>query len=249
LASLDAENNFAIRPDWIEAKITDRTKAIVMVNPCNPTGRVYSREELTGVARLAIEHDLLVMSDEVYEYVTFGKPHISIASLPGMAARTVSMFAFTKAYAMDGWRIGYLTAAPEILSAIMNVAANEVTHVNTFVQYGALAAVVGPESAVADMIADDRLKRDYLVRSLNQMPGVRCDLPEGTIYAFPDIRQTGVSSAALAEQILERAKVVVESGDFYGTLGEGRLRICFGSQSMPRLEEAVARLSGFFSAL
>jgi len=248
-APLDVQDNFSIRADWIEERVTPRTKAVVLVNPCNPTGRVYSRAELAALARVAIDHDLIVISDEVYEYVTFGAQHISIASLPGMAERTVSMFAFTKAYAMDGWRLGYLTAPPVILEAIMKVAANEVTHVNTFIQYGALAAVLGPPEAVADMIDDDRKKRDYLVRSLNQMPGLTCRSPEGTIYVFPDIRATGLSSATLANRILEEAKVVVEAGDFYGPLGEGHLRLCFGSQPMDRLEDAVSRLSRFFSAL
>jgi aspartate aminotransferase len=248
-APLDAQDNFSIRADWIAERVTPRTKAIVLVNPCNPTGRVYTHAELTSLAQIAIAHDLIVISDEVYEYVTFGPQHISIASLPGMADRTVSMFAFTKAYAMDGWRIGYLTAAPDLLDAIMKVAANEVTHVNTFIQYGALAAVLGPPEAVADMIADDRAKRDYLVSALNQMPGLSCRPPEGTIYVFPDIRGTGLSSATLADRILDEAKVVVEAGDFYGPYGEGYLRVCFGSQPMNRLEDAVSRLSRVFSAL
>jgi aspartate aminotransferase len=150
---------------------------------------------------------------------------------------------------MDGWRLGYLTTAPDMLEAIMKIGANEVTHVNTFIQYGALAAVLGPPEAVADMIDDDRTKRDYLVRALNQMPGLSCPSPEGTIYVFPDIRGTGLSSATLADRILDEAKVVVEAGDFYGPVGEGHLRLCFGSQPMDRLEEAVSRLSRVFSSL
>jgi aspartate aminotransferase len=247
---LDAANGFRIRADWIEAAVTPRTKMIVLVNPCNPTGRVYGREELEGLAKVAIEHDLLVLSDEVYEYITFdGERHISIASLPGMRSRTISAFAFTKAYAMDGWRLGYLCADSSLIDGLMKVTANEVTHVNTFIQYGGLAAVTHGEPDVARMVADDRRKRDMVVRSMNQMPGVRCASPEGTIYAFPDVSGTGIPSRQLAESILEEARVVVEAGSFYGPAGEGHLRVCFGSAADFEIEEAMTRLSRFFNSL
>jgi aspartate aminotransferase len=243
---LDAGRGFSIRADWIEAGITPLTKAIVLVNPSNPSGRVYGRDELEALAELAIRHDLIVVSDEVYEYNVYEGRHISIASLPGMAERTVSLYAFTKSYAMDGWRIGYATAAPDILGAMLKVTANDVTHVNTFVQHGALAAITGDPAVLWDMVADERAKRDFLVDALNQMPGVACPRPQGTIYAFPDIRGTGLDSQTLADQLLERAGVVVESGAFYGAQGEGYLRICFGSQTLPVIEEAVGRLKAFF---
>ena len=247
---LDAANGFSIRADWIEAALTARTKMIVLVNPCNPTGRVFGLEELEGLARIAIDHDLFVLSDEVYEYITFdGRRHISIASLPGMAERTISTFAFTKAYAMDGWRLGYLCADERLIPGLMKMTTSEVTHVNTFIQYGGLAAVTGGQADVESMVSDDRAKRDLVVRALNQMPGVRCAMPEGTIYAFPDISGTGRSSQGLAESILTEARVVVEAGSFYGPIGEGHLRICFGSVGHEQLAEAMTRLSRFFNAL
>lgn len=247
---LDGANGFVIRADWIEAAITPRTKMIVIVNPCNPTGRVYSRAELESLADVAVRHDLYVVSDEVYEYITFdNRAHISIASLPGMRERTVSMFAFTKAYAMDGWRLGYIAADASLIPALMKITANEVTHVNTFIQYGGLAAVRDGEADVAEMTNDDRFKRDLLVRSLNQMPGVRCAMPEGTIYAFPDISGTGRTSQALADALLDEARVVVEAGSFYGPAGEGHLRLCFGSVTHEELAEATTRLSRFFNSL
>ena len=247
---LDAEQNFSIRGDWIEAAVTPRTKMIVLVNPCNPTGRVYTREELEAVARIAVAHDLFVVSDEVYEYITFDRAeHVSIASLPGMAERTVSMYAFTKAYAMDGWRLGYLAADASLIPALMKITANEVTHVNTFIQYGGLAAVNDGDAAVAEMVADDQAKRDKVVRALNQMPGVRCARPEGTIYAFPDISETGWASQALADALLDKARVVVEAGSFYGRAGEGHLRVCFGSVTHAELDQAMERLSRFFNTL
>jgi len=250
MAPLDKSAGYRIRKDLIAPLITPRTRMIVLVNPSNPTGRVYSREELQVLADLAIEHDLAVISDEVYEQIVFdGAQHISIASLPGMKERTVSMFAFTKAYAMDGWRLGYLAADRSMIPALMKITATEVTHVNTFIQYGALAAVSGPAEVLEEMVDDDRRKRDLVVSRLNQMPGVVCPRPEGTIYAFPDISGTGLKAQEAADAILEQVDVVVEAGSFYGPLGENHLRICFGSQSYERLEEAMDRLSRFFNSL
>lgn len=249
-APLDRETGFRIRKELIEAKITDRTRMIVLVNPSNPTGRVYSREELEKLAELAIEHDLIVVSDEVYEQILFdGAEHISIASLGGMKERTITMFAFTKAYAMDGWRLGYLAADAALMSGLMKITMNEVTHVNTFIQDGALAAITGPASALQDMVDDDRKKRDLVVQRLNQMPGVICAMPQGTIYAFPDISGTGMKSQDAALALLDKANVVVEAGGFYGALGDNHLRICFGSQSYERIEEAMDRMAAFFNAL
>jgi aspartate aminotransferase len=245
-APLDAKQGFSIRADWIEAKVTARTKALVLVNPSNPTGRVYTRGELEALAALAIRHDLIVIADEVYEYNVYDGQHISIASLPGMAERTISLYAFTKSYAMDGWRLGYATAAPDILSAMLKVTANDVTHVNTFAQHGALAAITGDPAVLRHMVEDERIKRDFLVAALNRMPGVVCPLPQGSIYAFPDIRGTRLGSQTLADRLLDEARVVVESGAFYGAQGEGYLRICFGSQSLPTIKEAVRRLDDFF---
>ncbi|WP_346344721.1 pyridoxal phosphate-dependent aminotransferase [Sphingomonas sp. dw_22] len=247
---LDAEAGFSIRADWLEAAITPRTKMIVLVNPCNPTGRVYSPDELMALADVAIRHDLFVVSDEVYEFITFDdRRHTSIASLPGMRDRTVSMFAFTKSHAMDGWRLGYLAADAALMPGLMKITANDATHVNTFIQSGGLAAVTAGDGDAAEMVADDQGKRDLLVRALNQMPGVRCAPPEGTIYAFPDVRGTGRSSQALADALLEEARVVVEAGSFYGAAGEGYLRLCFGSVTHAELDEAITRLSRFFNTL
>ena len=243
---LDTEQGFSIRADWIEARVGARTKAIVLVNPSNPTGRVYRRHELEALAEIAVRHDLIVIADEVYEYNVYEGRHISIASLPGMADRTISLYAFTKSYAMDGWRLGYATAAPDILGAMLKVTANDVTHVNTFAQHGALAAITGDPAILRHMVEDEKAKRDFLVAALNRMPGVVCPAPEGSIYAFPNIRGTGLDSQTLADRLLAEAQVVVESGAFYGAQGEGFLRICFGSQSLPVIREAVDRLETFF---
>lgn len=250
IAPLDAENSFTIRRDLIEAQITTSTKAIALINPCNPTGRVYRRDELEVLAQIAREHDLLVFSDEVYEEITYdGAAHISIAALPGMRERTISMFAFTKAYAMDGWRLGYIAADANLIGPCMKIHTNEVTHVNSFIQRGAQAALEGDPAVLSEMVARDRARRDLVVTRLNQMPGVNCALPEGTIYAFPDIRGTGLSAQACADRLLEETGVVVEAGSFYGAAGEGHLRICFGCAETDRLAEAMDRMQGFFNGL
>lgn len=250
LVPLNKEQGFAIDAHAIEAAITPRTRMVVLVNPANPTGRVYRRSELEALAQLAIKHDLIVVSDEVYEDITYDDAeHISIASLPGMQERTVSMFAFTKSYAMDGWRIGYLAAPAWLMPGLLKITANDVTHVNTFIQAGALEAVVGQQEALRGMIADDDAKRRLMLQRLNAMANVSCAHVEGTIYAFADVRATGVPSQELAERLLSEARVVVEAGSFYGPQGEGFLRLCFGSASYEQIEQAMDRLQLFFAQL
>ncbi|OQV29074.1 pyridoxal phosphate-dependent aminotransferase [Alcaligenes phenolicus] len=250
LVPLNKEQGFAIDAQAIEAAITPRTRMVVLVNPANPTGRVYRRSELEALAQLAIKHDLVVVSDEVYEDITYDDAeHISIASLPGMQERTVSMFAFTKSYAMDGWRIGYLAAPAWLMPGLLKITANDVTHVNTFIQAGALEAVVGQQEALRGMIADDDAKRRLMLQRLNAMANVSCAQVEGTIYAFADVRATGVPSQELAERLLKEARVVVEAGSFYGPQGEGFLRLCFGSASYEQIEQAMDRLQVFFAQL
>jgi aspartate aminotransferase len=247
---LDAASDFRIRPDWIEEKVSGRTRAVVLVNPSNPTGRVHTLDELSSLADIAVRHNLVIIADEVYEGITYDHAkHISIASLPHMAERTVSMFAFTKLYAMDGWRLGYAVAPKAMMRGLAKVFTSEVTHVNTFVQQGALAAVTGPYEPIQAIIDADRRNRDLMVGRLNGMRNVVCSLPPGAIYAFPDISRTGYGAQPLAEKILESARVVVEAGSFYGNCGEGHLRLCFGAHPYELIEEAMNRLDKFFNAL
>ena len=249
IAPLDADDGFSIKHALIEPHITAATRVIALINPCNPTGRVYSREELQIIADLAQEHDLLVISDEVYEEITYDAQHISIASLPGMAERTISMFAFTKAYAMDGWRLGYVVADSTLMGPLMKITTNEVTHVNTFIQAGALAAVTGDPAVLAGMVARDRERRDLVVGRLNQMPGVTCAPVEGTIYAFPNITATGLTAQDCADRLLAETGVVLEAGSFYGTAGERHLRVCFGCAEVDVLTDAMDRMQRFFNSL
>jgi len=250
IAPLDNANGFTIDRTLIEPHITPATRVIALINPCNPTGRVYSRDELQIIADLAQEHDLLVLSDEVYEEITYdGAQHISVASLPGMKERTITMCAFTKAYAMDGWRLGYIAADASLIGPLMKITTNEVTHVNTFIQHGALAAITGDPAVLAGMVARDATRRDLVVARLNQMPNVTCAPVEGTIYAFPDITATGLNAQDCADRLLAETGVVVEAGSFYGDAGEGHLRVCFGCAELDTLEEAMNRMQRFFNSL
>jgi len=247
-ALLDASKNFTIDVAAIESRVTPATRMICLVNPANPTGRVYSRDELQALADVAIKYDLLILSDEVYDQIVYdGRTHISIASLPGMAERTFSLFAFTKAYAMDGWRIGYVVAHERFIPAILKLTMNDVAHVNVFIQEGAREALEGPQGQIKDMVTEDQRRRDLVVRRMNQMSGVTCDAPEGTIYAFPDISATGKTAQTVADEILEKCHVVTEAGTFYGAAGEGRLRVCFGAEAYERIDEALDRMARYFA--
>ncbi len=249
-APLDRANNFQIDRAAIEARITDKTKIICIVNPANPTGRVYRRDELNIIADLAIEHDLLVVSDEVYEQITYdGHQHISIASLPGMWERTISMFAYTKAFAMDGWRLGYVTCKKEFMPALLKITVNDVAHVNVFIQYGAHAALTGPQDCLVEMVREDDRRRELVCRRLNEIEGIVCPSPQGSIYAFPDVSAFGKPALQLAEEILAETYVVTEEGTFYGPAGEGHLRICFGAEPYEVIEKAMDRLQAYFDKL
>ena len=248
-APLDRSREFALDGAAIRERLSSRTRMIVLVNPANPTGRVYTREELQELADIAIENDLLVMSDEVYEQIVFdGARHISIASLPGMWERTITHFAFTKAYAMDGWRMGYAVAPGRFIEAMLKISKNDIAHVNVFIQEGGRAAVSGSQEAVEEMVREDCRRRDLVVERMNAMPGVRCPAPEGSIYAFADITGTGWDDAALARALLKETSVCVEEGSFYGQAGAGHLRVCFGAEPYDRIEEAMDRMHAFLTA-
>lgn len=245
---LDDANGFSIDEQAVRERISPKTRMIALVNPSNPTGRVFGRNELASLAALAREFDLLVMSDEVYEQIVYdGRQHISIASLPGMLERTISHFAFTKAYAMDGWRLGYLAASRRYMGALLSVSSTDVAHVNVFIQEGGRAALQGDQQCMLDMLAEDRRRRDLVCRRLNALPGIACPVPEGTIYAFPEVSDMATTSAQLAHAILRETYVAVEAGSFYGRTGEGHLRICFGAEPYRRVEAAMDRLEAFFS--
>lgn len=244
---LSAADTFTITADLLRQYVTPRTKALIFCSPSNPTGRVATREEVAAIAEVAREHNLIILSDEIYEKLIYdGRRHLSIATLPGMRERTVTLNGFSKAYAMTGWRLGYLAAPAPIVKQVLKVHGHSVTCVTSFGQRGALEALRGPQEFIGEMLAAYDRRRRLVTDGLNAIPGVRCPLVEGAFYAFPDIRGTGLSSAACAEVLIERAGVAVTPGQAFGAAGEGHIRLSFAtsdellSRAVERMAEALA---------
>ncbi len=245
---LAAEEGFAITAERLRPHLTARTRALILSTPNNPTGRVATHAELEAVAAVARERDLLVLSDEIYEKLVYDDAlHLSIAALPGMRERTITLNGFSKAYAMTGWRLGYLAAPAPIVKQILKVHSHSVTCAASFSQRGAVAALAGPQEPIAAMVAAYDRRRHLVRDGLNAIPGVRCPLPEGAFYAFPDIRGTGLSSAACAELLIERARVAVTPGEAFGAAGEGHIRLSFAT-SDELLAGAIERIGAALAA-
>ena len=240
---LKHEDEYKFDPKEVERKITSKTRIIVLVNPVNPTGRVFSYEEISALADITIKNDLLLITDEVYEYTLYdGHKHISIASLPEMRERTISLYGFTKTYAMDGWRLGYVVAKDEILDNIKKIALQETAHPNVFAQDGAVAATEGPQDCVREMVSEYNRRRELLCKRLNAIPNISCKKPEGAMYAFSDFTAMNKSSNEIADELLKEAKVATNPGILFGPSCEGFLRLCFASTSYERIEEAMNRI-------
>lgn len=236
------ENDFQIDMDEIRRQITDRTKAIVIVTPNNPTGGVLSEENLKELAEIAVEHDIMVLADEVYERLLYDDAkHVSIGSLPGMKERTITLNGFSKAYSMTGWRLGY-AAAPESLIAVLNkIHQHNTTCATSFVQKAAVTALQDEKEEVNDMVREYKRRRDYAVHAINDMKGISCRCPKGAFYIFINIKKLGKSSAELAEYLLSEAKLAFVPGDVFGPEGEGYLRMSFAN-SYENIVEGCDRL-------
>jgi aminotransferase len=222
---------------------------MVLCTPGNPTGAVLQADDMEGIARVAQEHDLLVLADEIYEKLVYdGVNHLSIASAPGMRQRTLVINGFSKAYSMTGWRLGYVAAPRELVLPMMRVHQNLVTCAVSFAQAGAVAALDGPQDCVATMVAEFRRRRDMLVAELNRIPGVTCVMPRGAFYAFPNIRAFGMSSDDLALLLLREAHIAVVPGTSFGPGGEGYLRISYAN-SFEQIREGVRRMKSTLERL
>jgi len=238
------EDDFALDPARVEAAITPRTKALFLGYPCNPTGAVLPDEVQDELARIAIEHDLLVYSDEIYDRLAYGTyRHRAMSALPGMRERTILMGGFSKAYAMTGWRVGYVAAPAAILEGIVKVHQYGIMSAPTMAQDAALVAVVEGEPEVARMVAEYDRRRRLLVDGLNAM-GLDTFEPRGAFYAFPRITSTGLSADAFTERLLTEEHVAVVPGDAFGPSGAGHVRMCYAT-SFERLEEALRRIGRF----
>jgi aminotransferase len=243
-----AATAFALDADALEAAVTARTKAIFLGYPCNPTGAVLPPEELRAIAEVARRHDLLVVSDEIYDRLVYGDHrHESIAALPGMQERTILIGGFSKAYAMTGWRIGYVCAPRDLLEAIVKIHQYEIMSAPTTAQDAALVALTDAEPDVQRMHDEYDRRRRMFVDGLNRI-GLEAVEPKGAFYAFPSIRSTGLSSQEFSERLLFEQGVAVVPGDAFGPSGEGHVRACYAT-SYGGLEEALVRIDRFVTGL
>ncbi|MFL5679934.1 MAG: pyridoxal phosphate-dependent aminotransferase [Chloroflexota bacterium] len=243
------ENEFRLDVEELASLITKKTRLIVINSPANPTGGVLTRSDIERIAELAVEHDLLVLADEIYGRILYdGMEHVSIASLPGMAERTIVLDGFSKTYAMTGWRLGYAIVPPTLVEAYATLIINTISCAPTFVQIGALEALTGPQEPIAAMVEEFRARRDLVVDGLNRIPGVRCLSPHGAFYVFPDISGTGLTGADLATRLLHEAGVCVLSGTAFGHIGTSHIRISYAN-SRENLAEALKRIETFVAAL
>src|SRR4051794_15133938 len=238
------EDDFALDPAAVEAAITPRTKALFLGYPANPTGAVLDDDVQDELARIARDHDLLVYSDEIYDRLAYGTyRHRLFSSLPGMRERPVLMGGFSKAYAMTGWRVGWMCAPREILEGIVKVHQYGIMSAPTVAQDAALAALEGGEPAVLAMVAEYDRRRRFLVDGL-RAAGLETFEPRGAFYAFPRITSTGLTSDEFTERLLLEEKVAVVPGSAFGPSGEGHVRMCYAT-SYEQLEEAVRRITRF----
>jgi aspartate aminotransferase len=242
------EDDFRLDIDRLEGLITPRTRMLIINSPANPTGGVLTRDDIERIAALSIEHDLVVLADEIYGRILYdGAEHVSIASLPGMAERTIVLDGFSKTFAMTGWRLGYAIVPPWLVPAYGTLIINTVSGATTFAQKGAIEAIRGPQGPMDEMVAEFRARRDLVVDGLNEIPGFSCLRPTGAFYVFPDISGTGFSGAELATRLLQETGVCVLAGTAFGHVGTNHIRISYAN-SRENLSEALARIRGFTAA-
>lgn len=238
---LAEKNNLQPDPDEIAAKISKRTRILITNSPSNPTGTVYTDKVQRRIAELAVEHDLIVLSDEIYARIIYGGEYMSMLRYPGMAERTVIIDGFSKSFAMTGWRLGYAVAPPAILDALEMLAVNSYTCVAEFSQYGAIEALRDAENATERMRQEFARRREQFARDLNRVPGFRCVPPEGAFYAWVNIEDTGMSAEEVCRIMLEEGGVAGIPGAAFGASGANFVRFSFASSSAI-LREAVERI-------
>ena len=242
--------NFSLKAERVAKYITPKTKMICVTSPGNPTGCSEPLENLKALAELAVKHNLIVISDEIYNRIYFGKGETapSIYSLPGMAERTIVVNGFSKTYSMDGWRLGWTVASPEISMHLLKIRQYTTVCVNTFIQHGAAAALEGDQTLISQRIAEFGERRKIIVQGLKEIPGVTLAEPDGAFYAFPDISSFGKTSQELADYLLFEHGIATVAGSVFGSAGEGHIRIAYSCSTeecrrgMTRLKEALAAL-------
>ena len=239
---LNERRDYGIEKEILEAKITKRTKMIWMCNPSNPTGHVFSKQDLEIIAEIAQRHNLIFFSDEIYEKIVYdGARHVSIGSLPGMEDRTITVNGFSKAYAMTGWRIGYVAAGKELSATLRKLHYYAVLCPNAISQEAAVAALLGPQDCVQEMVAEYDKRREFVLRELDKIESLSYTRPKGAFYVFPDFSNFEKSDEGLALHLLKEAGVVTAPGSGFGKAGGGHLRISY-SISYEQVKEGMKRI-------
>ena len=243
------KDNFVVKAEALKKAITPKTKAIILTYPNNPTGAIMTEEELKEIAKVIIEHDLLVISDEIYAELTYGRKHCSILSLPGMKERSIYVGGFSKAFAMTGWRMGFVCAPPAIDEAMFKIHQYAIMCAPTMSQYAAIEALkdgFADDFATVEEMRDSYDKRRKFVLYSLQEIGLHCFEPQGAFYAFPSVKNTGMNGEGFANGLLAKNKVAVVPGNAFGEFGENNVRISYAT-SMASLSEAFDRMSRFLS--
>jgi len=240
-------NDFRIDLDELAGMITPRTKLLVINSPANPTGGLFTRGDIERIGELAVQHDLVVLADEIYGRIVYEGEHVSLASLPGLADRTIVLDGFSKTYAMTGWRLGYAILPEPLLLPFSRLIVNSVSCTSMFSQVAAVEALTGPQDAVDTMVEEFRARRALIVAGLNAIPGIDCHEPAGAFYVFPDVSGTGLDGAAFADGLLAEAGVCVLAGTAFGQVGRDHVRISYAN-SRENLAEALRRIGAFVAA-
>ena len=242
-----AENDFKITPEELIQKITPRTKALILPYPCNPTGAIMEKEDLEAIASVLREKNILVISDEIYAELTFGKKHVSIAAIEGMRERTILINGFSKAFSMTGWRLGYACGPAEIMKQLTKIHQFAIMCAPTTSQYAAIEALRSCDEDVEQMKEEYDSRRKIIVKGFCEL-GLTCREPLGAFYAFPSIKSTGMSSGEFCEKLLYSKKVALVPGDAFGESGEGFVRASY-CYSIDHIKEALVRIGEFLEEI
>ena len=239
-----ASRDFGVDVEEVAGQISPRTKMMILNSPNNPCGSIISRADLEALAELARQHDITVLSDEIYSRFLYEGEHHSIASLPGMRDRTIILDGFSKTYAMTGWRIGYGAMPLELVEPISRLSTNSVSCTASFTQIAVLEGMDGPQDEAYNIVAEFKKRRDIIVEGLNRIPGIRCPMPGGAFYVFPSVEGTGMTSKRFADGLLEDQGVACLAGESFGEYGDGCVRFSFAN-SAENIERALERIDRF----
>jgi aspartate aminotransferase len=238
---LEESRGFAFDVDLLRAKLTPKTKMIILNSPANPTGGISPRDDVAKMAEILRDRDIMILSDEIYSRILYGGEHVSIASYPGMLEKTVILDGFSKTYSMTGWRLGYGVMPTWLADAVVKLMVNSNSCTASFTQRAGLEALTGPQDAVDAMMAEFRIRRDAICKGINEIPGFHCAVPQGAFYAFPSVKGTGIPSKQLADILLNDAGVACLDGSAFGQYGDGFIRFSYADK-LDHLMEAVRRI-------